>query len=222
MKNLILIASILSVLVLLGCSKDEFHDPVSDEVENTYYILDQQDDAYNWTEISSRMDNNTFTIPEPTIDRLLFKGAYMSEEGTSTNLSWNAMCDETGMCGGAEVKQETSTYGYHFVMCPAAMVAEENNAVFEGTIIEVIYKWGEVPNFDVNWRFCFNVIDNANGTGFEHDKISKTMMFGSPMSPLMSSIYPPNHSIWTNKGYVEVMPPGFVEVSHNPEIPVDF
>ncbi|MCW5518524.1 hypothetical protein J1N09_01645 [Aureitalea sp. L0-47] len=221
MKNLIMKACFLFVLVLLGCSKDEFHDPVGEVADNTYYIMDQEDGTYSGIKISSTSDNNAFTIPEPTIDRLSFKGAYLYDGRLLINLNWNALCDETGMCGGAEIKQTTATYGYHFVMCPAAMVAEDNNAIFEGTIVEVISKWGDVPNFDVNWRFCFNVIDNANGTGFEHDKISKTMMFGSPMSPLMSSMYPPGHNIWSSKGYNDVMPPGFVEVSHNPEIPVD-
>lgn len=222
MKNLMIKVSFLFVIILLGCSRDEFHDPIGNEQDHTYYIMDQENETYNWTMISSTTDDNALTVPKPPINRLLLKGSYISEEYLLTNINWNALCDENGMCGGAEIKQATSTYGFHIVMCPAAMIAEDNNAVFEGTITEVISKWGDVPNFDVNWRFCYNVIDNANGTGFQHDKISKTMIFASPRSPLMSSMYPPGHDIWSNGGFNDVIPPGFVEVSHNPEIPLDF
>ena len=148
---------------------------------------------------------------------------YLSEERPLTDLRWTAFCDETGMYGTAEVKMNTATYGFHFKMKPAAIVVDENNAVFEGTIVEVISRWGNAPNFDVNWRFCYNVTDmNDNRGGFEHDEISRTMMFGSAMSPLLSSMYPPGHQIWSRWGYRDVKPPGFIEVSNNPEIPVDW
>jgi hypothetical protein len=219
MKNLFVIIGFAFVLMLTGCSKDELYDPIAEETTNINYILDNKGDTFDWITMTSESDNKTVTIPDPSIDLVICRGVYQSGELPITNLTWNAFCDETGIYGTAEIRQTTPTYGFHFVMTTEGLVAEGNQAVHEGTITEVIKRWGDVPNFDVSWRFAFNVIDTQKQGYQEYDKISNTIMFATPRSPMLFTSYPPDDEIWSRMGYQDVMPPGFVEVSHNPEVP---
>jgi hypothetical protein len=219
MKNRILTTSLVLVLILLGCSQEELVEPVSnqDQAIDTYYVLEQKGENYIWSTITRKPEGKTDDIPIPSTPSIATNGAYISEGRPYVDLTWCGFSDETGVYGTAEVQVIAPTFSFHFIMGSPAIVGEGNEAVFEGMITEVISKTGDAPEFAEYWRFCFNVVDVLSVVGNDYDQISKAMMFASPRSALVCSIYPPGHYMWLRAGYNDVKPPGFVEIGSCPE-----
>jgi hypothetical protein len=217
MKNWILTTSLMLVLILLGCSKEELVEPEANQATDTYYVLEQKGDTYVWSTIYREPKNNTQSVPRPSSDHVATSGAYISEGRPFVDLTWCGFSDDTGTYGTAEIEVVAPTFSFHFIMGSPAIMGEGNEAVFEGIILEVLSKTGDAPEFGEYWRFCFDVIDVHSIVGNDYDKISKAMMFASPRSALVCSIYPPGHYMWLRAGYNDVKPPGFVEVGDCPE-----
>lgn len=219
MKNLFLATSFALTLILLGCYKEELLEPVTEQATDVYYILEQEGDTYYWNTISQITNDRPEMLPAPSADYITTSGAYIQEERTFVDLTWTGVFDETGFYGPAEIEVVSPTFSFHFLMEAIAVVGKGDEAIYEGTIVRIISMSGDVPKFELNWRFCFNVIDTDSMSMTENDKISKAMMFGSPRSALICSLYPPGHYMWSRAGYNKVMPPGYVVVTHmKPEI----
>lgn len=220
MKNRIITTSIVLMFILFtGCTTEELLEPVADNNSTTdvYYVLEQEGDSFIWSKIAREHNKKVISRPGPSTEQVFTRGAYIPQGHPYVNLTWSGFCDGTGVHGTAEIELIAPTFSFHFVMNSCSIVGSGNEAVFEGTIVQIISKTGNAPEFDLYWRFCFDVIDVQSAVGGEYDQISRKMMFGSPRSMLMCSVYPPGHWIWTRTGYNDVKPPGFVEVSQHPE-----
>jgi len=218
MKNLFLTTA-AALFLLTACSTDESFEQVDEQTTDVIYVLEQNKEQGTFTtmEINNYQGGVNFTKTTDNNELGHTSGLYQPLYMDPVILSWSANQDETGTYGNAELQISRTNYNIHVVMQTECITVDGDTAMFGGIITEVLELSGDTPPLTSNWRFYFQVKDNAIGNGMGADQISNTSIFASPRTPSLCNVYPPNHRIWTDSGSVDVQNPGFVEVSVNPQ-----
>jgi len=218
MKNLI-IPIALGIFLFTSCSKDESLEQTEDQTSNLIHVLEQnlEQDSFRTIEIDNFTGGINYTATTRDNDFAHCSGLYMPGNRDATILSWSGNRDNTGTYGYAELQITKPSYSLHIVMETECITLDGNKAVYGAIITDVIELRGNAPQIGELWRFYFQVTDNKLGFSTVADQISSTMLFASPRSHSLCATYPPNHDIWSSNGRENVLDPGFVEVSRNPE-----
>jgi hypothetical protein len=218
MKNLFLILT-AGLFLLTACSKDESFETIDEQSNDVIYVLDQNQEqgAFTTMAVDNSQGGLNFTRTTDNSEFGHTSGLYAPMYQDPVILSWSANKDETGTYGTAELQISRTNYNIHVVMQTECISVDGNKAMYGAIITEVLELSGDTPPLTANWRFYFQVTDNQQGGSAGYDQISSTLIFASSRSPSLCNVYPPDHRIWSSNGYENVMNPGFVEVSNNPE-----
>ena len=211
MKNLILTTA-LGIILLTGCSKDDSLELIEEQSTNSVYVLYQLNETTPWGTIVLDEFQRTTDFQNPVTAHT--DGYYLPSSKDAMTITWSGTQRKDGSRKGrAELRQISPNINFHFILDTECLMAEANEAVYGGTIIQIKSLYGNVPDIDLGWRFYFKVIDSGHGGNITYDQIANITMFASPMSPSLCGVYPPNNRIWSSKGYTEVVEPGYVVVS---------
>ncbi len=217
MKNLILPIAI-GIVLLTACSKDESLEQTELQTTDSVYILNHFDETSNLeTMVLDSPQNGVNYASELNISyRDHTDGLFMSAPQYGMTLQWTGTQTEHGPSGSAEFKQITPYINLHFKMKTECISIEGNEAVYGGTITQVISATGNAPIIEEGWRYYFKVIDNVErglpGGIVPNDQLSNRSIFAPPGIQLLCNGYPPSSYIWSSLGYTEVLEPGFVKV----------
>jgi hypothetical protein len=216
MKNLFLTLT-AGLFLLTACSKDESFEQIDGQSNDLIYVLEQNNEQGTFTtmEIDNFQGGVNSTRTTDHGDLGYTSGLYEPMFQDPVILSWSANKDETGTYGNAELQISRPNYNIHILMETECISLDGDTAMYGAIITEVLDLSGATPPLTANWRFYFQVKDNAPENGIRGDQISSTSIFASPRSPSLCNVYPPNHLIWSANGSQDVMSPGFVEVSVN-------
>ena len=216
MKNSLLLIT-LGLILLTGCSKDDFVEQFEEQTNDIVYVSKQFNGNSFWETMEIDVIDNTFTyyLTPDTNGYGFTNGFYNPPNKNPLLIIWNGTKDKSGYSGSAEIQMSTPGYSFHFIMETECVTVIDNVAMYGGPITQVVEVSGNPPPFGMYWRFYFKVIDNANGGQGGIDKISSMRIFASPKSMSLCNIYPPNHPIWSSQGYDEVHEPGFVVVDND-------
>jgi hypothetical protein len=218
MKNLFLTIAIGSFL-LTACSKDESFEPIDEQTNDVIYVLEQNQElgTFSTVAIDDFSSGTNFIATTDNSEYGHTSGLYQPMYRDPVVLSWTGDLDESGSFGTAELLISRTNYSIHVIMQAECISVDGNMAMYGGIITEVLALSGDTPQLTANWRFYFQVKDNQQGGGVGFDQISNTLIFAAPRTPSLCNVYPPNHRIWSSNGNENVMSPGFVEVSNNPQ-----
>lgn len=218
MKNLFLTLT-AGLFLLSACSKDESFETIDEQSNDVIYVLDQNQEQGTFTTMA--VDNYqggvNFTKTTGNSDFGHTSGLFQPMYRDPVVLSWSGNRDDTGTYGNAELLISRTNYNIHILMEAECITVDGDTAMYGAIITEVIELSGDAPPLTANSRFYFRVKDNQQGGSAGFDQISNTLIFASPRSQSLCNVYPPDHRIWSSNGYENVMSPGFVEVSNNPE-----
>jgi len=213
MKNLIL-TTVLGIILLTGCSRDDSIELIENQTTNSSYVLYQLNDIDSGETIVLDEFQRTGYFQTPITAHT--EGYYLPSYKNAMTITWSGTQYADGSRKGrAELIQISPDINFHFILDTECIMAEDNEAVYGGTIIEVKSLYGGLTDIDLGWRFYFKVIDSKHSGNNSYDKIANITMFASPRSPSLCGIYPPSNIIWSLKGYSKVIEPGFVVVSSN-------
>ncbi|NNE03189.1 MAG: hypothetical protein HKN52_08480 [Eudoraea sp.] len=218
MKNVFLTIT-AGFILLAGCSIDESFEPIDEQSTDSIYLLDHstEQNSFSILEIDNFVSDVNYTS-KPIINEFGHtSGLYEPMMQDPVSLSWLGNCDGTGTYGAAELEIRKPSYTIYVLMETECVTIDGNKAMYGGTITEVMELSGNTPDLTAMWRFYFQVIDNDKNSNNGIDQISNIWIFASPRSASLCSVYAPEHRIWSSKGHANVLPPGFVEVSCNPE-----
>jgi len=218
MKNLFL-TTVAALFLLTACSKDESFEPLEKQMNEKVYVLDQNKEQ---AEIRAMNVNNSqgginFTKTTDNRNYGFTSGLYQPLFMDPVILSWSGSQDETGTFGTAELLISRANFTIHVVMEAECITVKGDTAMYGAIITNVIEVSGDAPPLTANWRYYFQVKDNLQGSGIGSDQISNISIFASPRTTSLCNVYPPKHSIWYENGHSDVLNPGFVEVSNNPQ-----
>lgn len=218
MKNLI-VTMTAGLILLTGCSKDESFETTEEQTANSIYVLEQNNGQamFRTIAIEPFQSGENFTTTTDNSEFGHTSGLFAPTNRDAVILSWSANRDETGTYGNAELQMSGPNYSMHIVMETECITVDGDTAMYGAIITEVVELSGNTPPLTASWRFYFQVKDNEQGIGLGFDQISGKWIFASPRSQSLCAVYPPKHPIWSSNGYENVMNPGFVEVSNNPQ-----
>jgi hypothetical protein len=218
MKNLFLTIT-AGFILLTGCSIDESIEPIDEQSSDAIYLLDNstEQNSFSILEIDNVSGELNYTSKPNPNTFACTSGLYDPMMRDVEVLSWNGIQDDTGCFGSATLEIRKPSYTIYARMETECITVVGNKAMFGATITEVLEISGNTPPITAMWRFYFQVTDADHVISNDYDQISNIWIFASPRSASLCSVYAPNHRIWSSKGHANVLPPGFVEVSNNPE-----
>jgi hypothetical protein len=219
MKNVTLLF-VLGVTLFTSCTKEESYQPLEEQTIDSVYVLNQFEGSSAWeTMLVDELQNTaarTYSINDA--ENAQTNGYYAPNSRDAMTITWSGTQTRTGARGGAEIRQTTPNFSFHFILETECVTVNGNQAVYGGTITQVKSLSGNAPNIGVGWRFYFKVTDaladRTPGFPSRYDQIANTTIFASPMSPSLCNVYLPNNQMWSSQGNTNVISPGFVVVKN--------
>jgi hypothetical protein len=210
MKNLTLLFA-LGLILLTSCSKDDSLEQTELQTIDSVYVLNQFEGSTTWESMQIDELQNSANLAYSIIDgdNAHTDGYYVPSSRDAMTITWSGTQTRNGTRGGAEIRQATPNFSFHFVLETECVTVKGNQAVYGGTITQVKSLNGNTPSIGVGWRFYFKVTDSES-----FDQIANTTIFASPMSPSLCNAYLPNNQMWTSQGNTNVLAPGFVVVKN--------
>lgn len=206
----------LGLTLFTSCTKDESYQTIEEQTVDSVYVLNQFEGASNWETIipdeTQNAAHRTYLINDG--ENAHTDGYYVPSSRDAMTITWSGTQTTNGVRGGAEIRQTTPNFSFHFVLETECVMVDGNQAVYGGTITQVRSLAGNAPTIDVGWRFYFKVIDQDGTNRSDTDQIANTTLFASPRSPSLCGVYMPNDRRWSSQGYTVVNRPGFVIVSN--------
>jgi hypothetical protein len=210
MKNLTLLFA-LGLTLLTSCSKDDSLEQTELQTIDSVYVLNQFEGSTTWESMQIDELQNSANLAYSIIDgdNAHTDGYYVPSSRDAMTITWSGTQTRNGTRGGAEIRQATPNFSFHFVLETECVTVDGNQAVYGGTITQVKSLSGNAPPIGVGWRFYFKVTDSEN-----IDQIANTTIFASPRSISLCNVYLPNNRMWRSQGNTNVIAPGFVEVTN--------
>lgn len=210
MKNLakILLIAMLATL-FVSCSREPLGEIV--EAQSIYMLQDSPNGmVYELVEGPAYASQSTKDISYKNGNSVHTHGDIVSGFGGNYNISWSGTENNGGTHGSAELYKSSSSGVFHFIFETECIMADGNEAVYGGTITEVIEKVGGPP-FGIGWNLYFKVIDNGEGANAPADLYGNALIF-SPTS--QCGVYTPDFFLWDLVGTSPVIAPGSVKVNN--------
>ncbi len=211
MKNLakVVMIAMLATLVV-SCAQDPVEEILEDPI---IYVLQDSPNGmvYELLEGPAYTSPSTKDISYKNGNSVHTHGNIVSGFGGNHNISWSGTENNGGTHGSAELYKSSSSGVFHFIFETECIMADGNEAVYGGTITEIIEKTGGGPPIQVGWHYYFKVIDNGQGANAPAD-LYGNLLVASPNS--LCGVWTPDFFFWDLVGTSPVNAPGSVKINN--------